>query len=110
MIKSRVSTDNQAEVEFNSCEAQEAKIRAFILSQEGMRVFKVYKDEGYSGADLNRPAIQEMLTEIASGPAAPRNDGGISVVIVYKIDRLTRSPKDFYQLIELFDRHGIDFI
>lgn len=101
-IYTRVSTDNQAEVEFNSCEAQEAKIRSFISSQEGMEVFKVYSDPGYSGGNLNRPALQEMFADIRQGK--------INLVISYKIDRLTRSPKDFYQLIELFDRHGVDFI
>jgi len=101
-IYTRVSTDNQAEVEFNSCEAQEAKIRSFISSQEGMEVFKVYSDAGYTGADLNRPALQEILNDI--------KEHKINLVISYKIDRLTRSPKDFYQLIELFDRHGVDFI
>jgi len=101
-IYTRVSTDNQAEIEFNSCEAQEAKIRSFISSQEGMQVFKVYSDAGYTGANLNRPALQELLADIKQGK--------INLVISYKIDRLTRSPKDFYQLIELFDRHGVDFI
>jgi site-specific DNA recombinase len=109
-IYTRVSTDNQAEIEFNSCEAQEAKIRSFIKSQENMEVFKVYSDAGYTGANLNRPALQEMLkdVEIASGASRPRNDG--MVVIVYKMDRLTRSPRDFYQLIDLFDKNGVDFI
>ena len=55
-IYTRVSTDNQAEVEFNSCEAQEAKINSFITSQENMKVFKVYSDAGFSGANINRPA------------------------------------------------------
>ena len=87
-IYTRVSTDNQAEVEFNSCEAQEAKIRAFISSQEGMEVFKVYSDPGYTGANLNRPALQKMLDDI--------KERKINLVISYKIDRLTRSPKDFY--------------
>ena len=101
-IYTRVSTDNQAEVEFNSCQAQKAKIRAFISSQDGMEVFRVYSDPGCTGANLNRPALAEMLGDIKRGK--------INLVISYKIDRLTRSPKDFYQLIELFDRHGVDFI
>lgn len=63
-IYTRVSTDNQAKVEFNSCEAQEAKIRSFISSQEDMNIFKVYSDLGYTGATLNRPALQEMLADI----------------------------------------------
>lgn len=101
-VYTRVSTDNQAEVEFNSCEAQEAKIRSFVLSQEGMKIFKVYSVPGYTGANLNRPALQEMLNDIKHRE--------INLVISYKIDRLTRSPKDFYHLIELFDRQGVDFL
>ena len=98
----RVSTDNQAEVEFNSCEAQEAKIKSFIKSQEGMKIFKVYSDPGFTGANLNRPALNEMLSDV--------EENKVNLVISYKIDRLTRSPRDFYQLIELFDKHGVDFI
>jgi len=101
-IYTRVSTDNQAEIEFNSCEAQEAKIRSFIKSQEHMEVFKVYSDPGFSGANLNRPALNEMLEDIKQNK--------INLVICYKIDRLTRSPKDFYQLIELFEKYNVDFI
>jgi len=101
-IYTRVSTDNQAEIEFNSCEAQEEKIQSFIKSQENMEIFKVYSDAGFTGANLNRPALSEMLADIKQGK--------INLVISYKIDRLTRSPKDFYQLIELFEKHGVDFI
>lgn len=93
-IYTRVSTDNQVEKEFSSCLAQEEKIKAFVKSQEEWKVFKVYSDEGYSGANLNRPALQELLKDI--------QEKKIDIVLVYKIDRLTRSPKDFYQLIELF--------
>ncbi len=101
-IYTRVSTDNQAEVEFNSCEAQEAKIRSFVQSQENMKVFKVYSDPGFTGANLDRPALNETLKDIRGRK--------ITLVIAYKIDRLTRSPKDFYQLIELFDKYGVDFL
>ncbi|MEW6087130.1 MAG: recombinase family protein [bacterium] len=101
-IYTRVSTDNQAEVEFNSCEAQEAKIKSFIASQENMELFKVYSDAGWTGANINRPALSELLNDIKQNK--------INLVVSYKIDRLTRSPKDFYQLIELFDKHGVDFI
>ncbi|NQT67772.1 MAG: recombinase family protein [Actinobacteria bacterium] len=101
-IYTRVSTDNQTEVEFNSCEAQEEKIKAFIKSQEDMEVFKVYSDPGFTGANINRPALIEMLADI--------KEGKINLVISYKIDRLTRSPKDFYQLIELFEKYNVDFI
>ena len=101
-IYTRVSTDNQAEVEFNSCEAQEAKIKSFITSQEDMEVFKVYSDPGFTGANLDRPAFQELLEDVRQKQ--------INLVIAYKIDRLTRSPKDFYNLIEVFDKYGVNFI
>lgn len=101
-IYTRVSTDNQAEKEFSSCEAQKEKIKAFIKSQNNWEVFKVYSDTGYTGANLNRPALQELLQDIQQGK--------INIVLVYKIDRLTRSPKDFYQLIEFFEKHKVDFI
>ncbi|HOJ16775.1 MAG TPA: recombinase family protein [Caldisericia bacterium] len=101
-IYTRVSTDNQAEKEFSSCEAQEEKIRAFIKSQKNWEIFKVYSDAGYTGANLNRPALQELLQDITQGK--------INIALVYKIDRLTRSPKDFYMLIEFFEKYKVDFI
>jgi len=67
-----------------------------------MDVFRVYSDAGYTGANINRPALQELLNDI--------KENKIDLVISYKIDRLTRSPKDFYQLIDLFDKYGVDFI
>jgi len=63
-IYTRVSTDNQAEKEFSSCEAQEEKIRAFIRRQNNWRVFKVYSDAGHTGANIKRPALQELLEGI----------------------------------------------
>ncbi len=101
-IYTRVSTDNQAEKEFSSCDAQEQKIKSFIASQNNWRVFKVYSDAGYSGANINRPALQELFYDLKKEK--------IDIVFVYKIDRLTRSPKDFYQLIEFFEQSKIDFI
>ena len=101
-IYTRVSTDNQVEVEFNSCEAQEEKIKSFINSQENMIISKIYSDPGFTGGNLDRPALQELFEDI--------KENKINLVISYKIDRLTRSPKDFYQLIELFDQYGVDFL
>src|SRR3989339_549398 len=101
-IYTRVSTDTQADKDFNSCESQELKIRSFISSQENMEVYKVYSDQGYTGANIDRPALMEMLHAIQQGK--------IDVVISYKIDRLTRSPKDFYQLIEVLEKHNANFI
>ena len=83
-IYTRVSTDMQAEKEFSSCEAQEQKIKYFVESQNGFRVFKVYSDGGYTGANINRPALQELLNDIQQKK--------IDIVLAYKIDRLTRSP------------------
>jgi site-specific DNA recombinase len=101
-IYTRVSTDNQAEVDFNSCEAQKEKIHSFIKSQENMEIFKVYSDPGFTGANINRPALTKLIQDIKQNK--------INAVISYKIDRLTRSPKDFYQLIELFEKYNVDFI
>lgn len=89
-IYTRVSTDTQAEKEFSSCEAQEEKIRSFIISQNNWKVFKVYSDPGFTGANLNRPALQELPEDIKQGK--------IDIVLVYEINRLTRSPKDFFDL------------
>jgi hypothetical protein len=66
-IYTRVSTDQQAEVEFNSCEAQEDRIRSFIASQQGFTVANVYSDPGFSGATMDRPRPP---------PACPRHRGG----------------------------------
>lgn len=77
-------------------------IRDFIKSQNNWQVFKVYSDAGYTGANTNRPALQELLEDI--------KERKIDIVLAYKIDRLTRSPKDFYQLIEVFDKYNVDFI
>jgi site-specific DNA recombinase len=101
-IYTRVSTDGQAEVEFNSCDSQEVRIRSYIASQEEMEIFKVYSDQGYSGANLNRPFLLELIRDIKAGQ--------IDAVIAYKIDRLTRSPRDFYQLIEILDGYKVSFI
>jgi len=101
-VYTRVSTDNQAEKEFSSCEAQEEKIKSFVNSQNNWEIFKVYSDAGYSGATLERPALQQLLSDM--------KERKIDMVLVYKIDRLTRSPKDFYQLIEFFEQSKIDFI
>ncbi len=101
-IYTRVSTDLQAEKEFSSCESQEQKIMSFIKSQNNWQVFKVYSDAGYTGANTNRPALLELLEDI--------KEKEIDIILSYKIDRLTRSPKDFYQLIEFFEQYNVSFI
>ena len=63
-IYTRVSTDIQAEKEFSSCESQEEKIKSFIQSQNNWQIAKVYTDAGYTGANTNRPALQELFEDI----------------------------------------------
>jgi len=101
-IYTRVSTDTQSEIEFNSCESQKEQILTYVKSQEDLEVVNTYTDAGFSGSNLNRPALQSLLNDIASGK--------IDCVLVYKIDRLTRSPKDFYYLMEYFEKYGVSFI
>jgi len=101
-IYARVSTSMQAEVEYNSCEAQRDKILSYIKSQEDLELFKEYSDPGFTGSDLERPALTELLQDIS--------EKNVDVVLTYKIDRLTRSSKDFYTLIEFFEKYGVAYI
>jgi len=101
-IYTRVSTDPQAEKDFSSCESQEQKIMSFINSQNKWQVFKVYSDPGFTGANTNRPGLMELIEDVKQGK--------IDIILSYKIDRLTRSPKDFYQLVEIFNEYQTDFI
>ena len=103
-IYTRVSTDQRLDREFNSLHAQYDAAAAFIRSQthEGWELLpEKYDDAGYSGRNLERPAVQRLVSDVAAGT--------INVIVVYKIDRLTRSLMDFAKLIELFDRHGVSF-
>ena len=86
-IYTRVSTDAQAEKDFSSCESQEEKIKSFIASQNNWQIAKVYTDAGFTGANTNRPALQELFEDIKQNK--------VDIVLSYKIDRLTRSPKDY---------------
>ena len=101
-VYTRVSTSMQAEKEYNSCEAQKDRIVSFIKSQEDMEAFREYSDPGYSGGNLDRPGLKALLRDIEGGL--------IKVVLTYKIDRLTRSSKDFYALIEFFEKYDVSYI
>ena len=101
-IYTRVSTTGQADKEYNSCEAQRDRILSYVNSQEGLSIFHEYSDPGYSASTIDRPAFTEMLRDIAQKK--------IDAVLTYKIDRLTRSSKDFYNLIEYFDKYGVSYI
>jgi site-specific DNA recombinase len=104
-IYTRVSTDARLEQEFNSLDAQREASEAYIKSQtqEGWSLFRArYDDGGFSGGSMERPALQKLLLEVQ----AKR----IDVIVVYKVDRLTRSLADFAKLVEMFDAHGVSFV
>jgi DNA invertase Pin-like site-specific DNA recombinase len=104
-IYTRKSTEHGLELEFNSLDAQREACEAYIKSQmhDGWTALPArYDDPAYSGGNLERPALQKLLGDI---------DGGrIDVVVVYKIDRLTRSLADFAKLVEAFDKKAISFV
>jgi site-specific DNA recombinase len=104
-IYTRKSTEYNLELAFNSLDAQREACEAYIKSQahEGWRLIPIRYDDGaFSGASLDRPALHQLLADVRSGK--------IEIVLVYKVDRLTRSLADFAQLIELFDAHGVSFV
>src|SRR3954463_14915937 len=104
-IYTRKSTDHNLDLEFNSLDAQREACEAYIKSQahEGWRLFPARYDDGaFSGASLDRPALQELLAEVRAGK--------IDIIVVYKVDRLTRSLADFAKLVELFDQHSVSFV
>ena len=104
-IYTRKSTEHNLDLEFNSLDAQREACEAYIKSQahEGWRpVPGRYDDGAFSGASLDRPAMQKLLADVRSRT--------IDIVLVYKVDRLTRSLADFAKLIELFDAHNVSFV
>jgi DNA invertase Pin-like site-specific DNA recombinase len=104
-IYTRKSTDEGLDQEYNSLEAQRDSALAFISSQrhEGwIAIDDGYDDGGFSGGNINRPALKRLLADV--------EDGRIDVVVVYKIDRLSRSLGDFAKIVDLFDAHGVTFV
>lgn len=104
-IYTRKSTDHGLELEFNSLDAQREACEAYIKSQasEGWRALSErYDDPAFSGGNLERPAVRRLLKDIEAGL--------IDVVVVYKIDRLTRSLTDFAKLVEVFDAKSVSFV
>src|SRR6201989_1551135 len=104
-VYTRVSTEYGLDQEFNSLDAQHEASEAYIRSQahDGWTLVQArYDDGGYSGGSTERPALQRLLADI--------RDRRIDVVVVYKVDRLTRSLADFAKLVELFDAHGVSFV
>ena len=104
-IYTRVSTDQGLEQDFNSLDAQRDAAEAYIRSQAHAAwtlIRSQYNDGGYSGGSTDRPAIQRLLSDVRARK--------VDVIVVYKVDRLTRSLADFAKLVELFDSHGVSFV
>jgi site-specific DNA recombinase len=104
-IYTRVSTDQGLEQDFNSLDAQYDASQAYIRSQAhaGWTLIRSkYDDGGFSGGNTERPALQRLLADVRAGK--------VDVIVVYKVDRLTRSLADFAKLVELFDKHGVSFV
>jgi site-specific DNA recombinase len=104
-IYTRVSTDQGLDQDFNSLDAQYDASQAYIRSQAhaGWALQRgKYDDGGFSGGNTERPALQRLLEDVRAGK--------IDIIVVYKVDRLTRSLADFAKLVELFDKHSVSFV
>src|SRR5665811_520909 len=104
-LYTRKSSEEGLEQNFNSLDAQREACEAFIASQknEGWTILpEMYDDGGYSGGTIERPAFQRLLMDVS--------EGKIDVVVVYKVDRLTRSLSDFAKIVEIFDKRNVSFV
>jgi len=104
-IYTRKSTEEGLEQEFNSLDAQRESGEAFIASQrhEGWEMIpQHYDDGGFTGGNMDRPALKRLLADIEAGK--------IDCVVVYKVDRLSRSLLDFARMMEVFEQHGVSFV
>src|SRR5712672_2555616 len=104
-IYTRKSSEEGLEQEFNSLHAQREACEAFIKSQagEGWRLVRThYDDGGLSGATMERPALQRLMADV--------DKGLVDAVVVYKVDRLTRSLADFAKMVEVFDARGVSLV
>jgi site-specific DNA recombinase len=104
-IYTRKSTDEGLEQDFNTLDAQRENAEAYIRSQAGegwTLVNNHYDDGGFTGANMDRPALKQLLADVEAGK--------VNCIVVYKIDRLTRSLLDFTKIIEILDKHGATFV
>src|SRR3954470_19482335 len=104
-IYTRKSTEHGLEQEFNSLDAQREACEAYIKSQsfQGWKTLpQQYNDPAFSGGNLDRPALKRLLADIEAGK--------VDVIVVYKIDRLTRSLADFAKLVDAFDAKSVSFV
>ncbi len=104
-IYTRKSSEEGLEQDFNSLDAQREACEAYVLSQkhEGWSLLPdLYDDGGYSGGSINRPALQQLMDDVQAGK--------VDVIVVYKVDRLTRSLADFAKIVEILDAKGVSFV
>ena len=104
-IYTRKSTDEGLEQDFNSLDAQRDACENYILSQKAegwLQLPERYDDGGYSGGNMDRPGLQQLIADIKKG--------AVDIIVVYKIDRLSRSLADFAKLVEIFDEHKVTFV
>jgi site-specific DNA recombinase len=101
-LYTRVSSRNQLDGDYGSMETQRERLEAYCKSQDNYTVHRVYEDGAYSAETTDRPALKQMLADIRSGK--------VNCVLAYKIDRLTRSVKDFHLLMDIFDKYNVKFV
>ncbi|GIK17767.1 MAG: hypothetical protein BroJett003_27310 [Planctomycetota bacterium] len=104
-IYTRKSSDEGLQQEFNSLDAQREAAEAYIASQKAegwVCLPERYDDGGFTGGNMDRPALQRLLADIEAGK--------IDCVVVYKVDRLSRSLMDFARIVEVFERHSVSFV
>ena len=104
-IYTRKSTDEGLDQDFNSLDAQRESAEAYIASQrhEGwLCIAERYDDGGFTGGNMERPALKRLFADIEAGD--------IDCVVVYKVDRLSRSLLDFARIMEIFDKHAVSFV
>lgn len=104
-IYTRKSTEEGLDRDFNSLHAQRESCAAYVMSQthEGWEALeKMYDDGGFSGGTMERPGLKQLINDIEAGK--------IDIIVVYKVDRLTRSLADFAKLVEVFDKHSVSFV
>ena len=104
-IYTRKSTEEGLEQEFNSLDAQRESGEAYIASQKSegwVALPDRYDDGGYTGGNMERPALRRLMTDIEAGK--------VDCIVVYKVDRLSRSLLDFAKIVETFDRRGVSFV
>src|SRR5712672_1706418 len=104
-VYTRKSSEEGLDMEFNSLDAQREACQAYVASQKAegwLLLSDHYDDGGFSGGTLERPGLKRLLADIEAGK--------VDVVVVYKIDRLSRSLMDFSRLVEVFDRQNVTFV